>query len=167
MIEITPLHIVFGVSAFFVLSGGLGVVTSRNLIHAALWLVLSLFGVAGLFILLEAPFLAAVQVLVYIGAIAVLLTITIMVTQKVMGAKDALVSQWPLALVVAALFLATLGFVAIANFGDVTAVEDVPADSVAQLGMALVDVHGFALPFEVASVLLLAAMIGSIVVARD
>jgi len=167
MIEITPLHIVFGVSAVFVLGGGLGVVTSRNLVHAALWLVLSLFGVAGLFVLLEAPFLAAVQVLVYIGAIAVLITITIMVTQRVMGARDALVSQWPLALVVAALLVATLGFVVIANFTDGTAAADVPADSIAALGRALVSPGGFALPFEVASVLLLAAMIGSIVVARE
>ncbi len=167
MIEITPLHIVFGVSTLFVLGGGLGVVTGRNLVHAALWLVLSFFGVASLFVLLEAPFLAAVQVVVYIGAIAVLITITIMVTQRVMGAREALVSQWPLALIVAALLFATLGFVAITNFADVTIAEDVSAESVARLGAALVSPSGFLLPFEVASVLLLAAMIGSIVVARD
>lgn len=167
MIEITPLHIVFGVSTLFVLGGGLGVVTGRNLVHAALWLVLSFFGVASLFVLLEAPFLAAVQVVVYIGAIAVLITITIMVTQRVMGAREALVSQWPLALIVAALLFATLGFVAITNFANVTIAEDVSAESVARLGAALVSPSGFLLPFEVASVLLLAAMIGSIVVARD
>jgi NADH-quinone oxidoreductase subunit J len=167
MIEITPLHIVFGVSTLFVLGGGLGVVTGRNLVHAALWLVLSFFGVASLFVLLEASFLAAVQVVVYIGAIAVLITITIMVTQRVMGAREALVSQWPLALIVAALLFATLGFVAITNFADVTIAEDVSAESVARLGAALVSPSGFLLPFEVASVLLLAAMIGSIVVARD
>jgi NADH-quinone oxidoreductase subunit J len=167
MIEITPLHIVFGVLALFVLGGGLGVVTGRNLVHAALWLVLALFGVAGLFVLLEAPFLAAVQVVVYIGAIAVLITITIMVTQRVMGAQEALVSQWPLALVVAALLLATLGFVVITSFTGVAAAGEVPPDGVVRLGEALVSPDGFVLPFEVASVLLLAAMVGSIVVARD
>lgn len=167
MIELTPLHVVFGIMTLFVLGGGVGVVTGRNLVHAALWLVLALFGVAGMFVLLEAPFLAAVQVLVYIGAIAVLITITIMVTQRVTSAGQVLVSEWPLAALVAVLILATLGFVVITNFAGMIAAGEVPPDSITSLGAALVSPHGFVLPFEVASVLLLAAMIGSIVVARD
>lgn len=166
---ITPVTIAFFVMAAFVLGGSLGVVTNRNLFHAALYLILALCGVAGLFVLLEAPFLAAVQVLIYVGAIAVLITITIMVTRHVMGVESAN-RQWPLAAVVGALMAATLGFVIMDQFAGKLPVADVPADSVARLGAALVSYEGmeaYLVPFEVASVLLLAAMIGAIVVARE
>src|SRR5512138_1634390 len=95
--EITPITIAFFIMAAFALGGSLGVVINRNLFHAALYLVLALFGVAGLFVLLEAPFLAAVQVLIYVGAIAVLITITIMVTRRIMGVSESVNRQWPLA----------------------------------------------------------------------
>ena len=95
--SITPETIAFAIMSVLVLGGGLGVVSSRNLIHAALYLALTLFGVAGLFVLLEAPFLAAVQVLVYLGAIAVLVTITIMVTRRLMGIAENVNRQWPVA----------------------------------------------------------------------
>nr|MBN1229407.1 NADH-quinone oxidoreductase subunit J [Anaerolineae bacterium] len=163
----TVTTIIFAVMAIFTLGGGLGVVASRNLFHAALYLVLSLFGIAGLFILLEAPFLAAVQVLVYVGAIAVLITITIMVTRRLMGPVESLNRQWPVAAVAAALVMATLGFVLVNQFSGISTAPDVPADGLTLLGAAFVDPAGFLLPFEVASVLLLAALIGAIVVARD
>jgi NADH:ubiquinone oxidoreductase subunit 6 (subunit J) len=165
--EITPITIAFFIMAAFTLGGSLGVVVNRNLFHAALYLVLALFGVAGLFVLLEAPFLAAVQVLVYVGAITVLITITIMVTRRVMGVSESVNRQWPLAAVVGALIAATLGFVIMNQFSDKLPVADVPADNIVQLGKALADHQGYLVPFEVASVLLLAAMIGAIVVARE
>lgn len=165
--EITPITIAFFIMAAFVLGGSLGVVINRNLFHAALYLVLALFGVAGLFVLLEAPFLAAVQVLVYVGAIAVLITITIMVTRRIMGVSESVNRQWPLAAVVGALIAATLGFVVLDHFSGRLPVADVPADNIIELGKALVDHQGYLVPFEVASVLLLAAMIGAIVVARE
>lgn len=164
---ITPVTIVFFVMSAFALGGGLGVVTNRNLVHAALFLILALFGIAGLFVLLEAPFLAAVQVLVYAGAIAVLITITIMVTRRIVGIRETFNRQWPFAAIVGALALATLGFVIITQFADAAPVADVPADSVALLGAQLVSHQAFLLPFELASVLLLAALIGAIVVAAD
>jgi len=163
--QITPQIIVFTVMSIFALGGGLGVVTNRNLIHAALFLVLCLFGIAGLFILLEAPFLAAVQVLVYVGAITVLITITIMVTRRIMGIHESVNRQWPIAALVGVLTLATLGFVVYSNFGWQYTTADVPPNSVALLGEQFT--QAFLLPFEVASVLLLAALIGAIVVARD
>lgn len=163
--QITPQLIVFTVMSIFALGGGLGVVTNRNLIHAALFLVMSLFGIGGLFILLEAPFLAAVQILVYVGAIVVLITITIMVTRRIMGIHESVNRQWPIAALVGALTLATLGFVIIENFAWQVPTADVPPDSVAILGRQFTE--SFLLPFEVASVLLLAALIGAIVVARD
>ncbi len=164
---ITPITIVFAVMAIFTLGGSLGVVANRNLVHAALFLVLALFGVAGLFVLLEAPFLAAVQVLVYVGAIAVLITITIMVTRRVMGIRESTNRQWPVAALVAALVLAALGFVLMGQFSDLPLAQEVPDRMLEGLGAALVDHQQFLLPFEVASVLLLAALIGSVVVARE
>lgn len=166
--EITPVTIAFGVMSILALGGGFGVVVNRNLVHAALFLVLALFGIAGLFVLLEAPFLAAVQILVYVGAISVLITITVMVTRRIMGIHESVNRQWPVAALVGVLVLATLGFVLINQFGAVAApVADVPVDSVQQLGHQLVNSQFFLLPFEVASVLLLAALIGAIVVSRD
>jgi len=164
---ITPEVIIWAVMAIFILGGGLGVVISRNLIHGAMYLILALFGMAGMFILLEAPFLAAVQILVYVGAISVLITITIMVTRRVMGAAESINRQWPLAALIGLLVFGVLGFVIVSQFGSTTLSGSVPADYISQMGMALVDHQGYLLPFEVASVLLLAAMIGSIVVARD
>jgi NADH-quinone oxidoreductase subunit J len=164
---ITPEIIIWAIMAIFILGGGLGVVISRNLIHGAMYLILSLFGIAGMFILLEAPFLAAVQILVYVGAIAVLITITIMVTRRVMGATENVTRQWPIAALVGVLVFAVLGFVILGQFAWLYPSGPVGPDYIKRMGMALVDHQGYLLPFEVASVLLLAAMIGSIVVARD
>ena len=165
--EFTPVTLVFAIMTLFVLGGGLGVVISRNLFHAALYLVLALFGISGLFILLEAPFLAAVQILVYVGAISVLITITIMVTRRVMGVANAVNTQWPLSAVAAVLVLVTLGFVSINIFGGLSPVADVPPGSIEQIGASFANPLAFMLPFEVASVLLLAALVGAIVVARE
>lgn len=163
---ITPVSISFVVFSAFVVGGGLGVVTNKNMVHAALFLILSLFGMAGLFVLLEAPFLAAVQVLVYIGAIGVLITITIMVTRRVMG-TESVNRQWPMSALIALLVMVTLGYVILTQFSGMLPNIDVPPDNIAALGTALADHQAFLLPFEVASVLLLAALIGSIYVARD
>jgi NADH:ubiquinone oxidoreductase subunit 6 (subunit J) len=164
---ITPETVAFAIMSVLVLGGGLGVVSSRNLIHAALYLALTLFGVAGLFVLLEAPFLAAVQVLVYLGAIAVLVTITIMVTRRLMGITENVNRQWPVAAVIAVLAAAILGFVVVSQFAGVYPTQAVPPDTIERMGQSFASHQGFLLPFEVASVLLLAAMIGAIVVARD
>lgn len=164
---ITPLTISFAIMAIFALGGGLGVVTSRNLFHAALYLVLALFGIAGLFVTLEAPFLAVVQVLVYVGAITILITITIMVTRRLMGVQESSNQQWPIAAIGAVLMFAILAYVLLGRFSGVTPLADVPPDSIERLGAAFVDPSAFLLPFEAASVMLLAALIGAIVVARD
>jgi NADH:ubiquinone oxidoreductase subunit 6 (subunit J) len=88
MIEINASSIAFLVFSLFSLGGALGVVTTRNLIHSTLYLILSLFGAAGLFVLLSAPFLAAVQVLVYIGAIAILIVFAVMLTRSMTRLRD-------------------------------------------------------------------------------
>ncbi len=165
--EITPLTISFAIFAIFALGGGLGVVVSRNLLHAALYLILALFGIAGLFITLEAPFLAVVQILVYVGAISILITITIMVTRRVMGVTESVNRQWPIAAFGALLLFGILGFTIVSLFGGQTVAQDVPPDMIERLGQAFASPYGYLLPFEIASILLLAAMIGAIVVARE
>ena len=169
MIEINAQSIAFLVFSICVLGGGLGVVTTHNLIHGALYLILSLFGVAGYFVLLSAPFLAAVQVLVYIGAISILIVFAVMLTRSMTRLTEVLNRQWWLSAAVGVLlflFLTVGVILPVWGGQDPQSVSAVVGTTV-DLGVALVDGNQFVLPFEVASVLLTAAMIGAIVVARD
>lgn len=169
MLELNPQSIGFFVFAAFTLGGALGVVTTRNLIHGALYLILSLFGGAGFFVLLSAPFLAAVQVLAYIGAIAILIIFAVMLTRSMTRLGEIANRQWWLsAVVAAAFFVLLLVGVILPVFGGMNTdnVSPVVATTV-DLGLALVDGNQYVLPFEVASLLLTAAMIGAIVIARD
>ncbi len=180
-----PMQIIFIIGAVVALGGALMVVVSRNLFHAALWLVVALFGVAILFVLLEAGFLAAAQVVVYIGAIATLIIFAVMLTRRVMQPQpEADNSEWPLSLLGAVLLFILLAAPFAPFFPGMIERVDVwnnakvaappPADtaaSLAALGRALVDAGAaqgaYAVPFELASVLLLGALVGSIVIARD
>ena len=101
--EITVESIVFLIFGVITLGGALLVVSSRNLFHAGLYLMVSLFGVAGLFVLLAAPFLAGVQLVVYIGAIAILIMLAIMLTPEITHMPGIFSQQWPASLVVAAI----------------------------------------------------------------
>lgn len=165
----TVVQIIFVITALVTFLAAVMVVASPNLIHAALWLVLTLGGVAVLFLLLEAAFLAVVQVAIYIGAIAILVIFAVMLTRQVStGAASQVNRTWWLAAPAAVILFAGLivlfsqvaGFQALAE----PLVKE-PATLVVDLGRALVDAQGYVLPFEVASVLLLAAMIGAIVIA--
>ncbi len=172
MIQINAESIAFLVLSLFSLGGALGVVTTRNLIHATLYLILSLFGAAGLFVLLSAPFLAAVQVLVYIGAIAILIVFAVMLTRSMTRLRDLYNRQWGLSAVVAILLFVLLivGVILPVWSGNGPQANLPISDTVAStvdLGKALVDPNQYVLPFEVASLLLTGAMIGAIVIARD
>ena len=92
--DFTPEAFAFGLFTILTLGGALGVVGSHNLVRSAVWLMISLFGIAGFFVLLSAPFLAAVQVLVYIGAIGILITFAIMLTRSMTNLKERLNKQW-------------------------------------------------------------------------
>ena len=163
----TALQIIFLVTAAAMVIASLMVVTARNLVHAALWLIVSLFTVAIVFVLLEAGFLAAVQVVLYIGAIAILIIFAVMLTRRVMqDIGPQYNSQWWLGLIIAAVLFGGL-MVILPTVVYPVANAAVPENSLQTLGFALVDMNQYALPFEVASVLLLVAMIGSIVVAGD
>ena len=163
----TTLQVIFILISLITLGGGLYTVTAKNLMHSALGLILSLAGVACLYGLLEANFLAGAQVLIYIGAIAILIIFAVMLTRGVMGAFPRVNDQWSYAIIVSLALLAVL-IVTLFRFNwPQGAPAAVPTDSIARLGQALVDPGLYALPFEVASVLLVAALIGSIYIARD
>jgi NADH-quinone oxidoreductase subunit J len=166
----TPIQVIFLISSALVLGGGLMVVTRRNLVHAAFYLVITLFGVAVLFVLLDAGFLAAVQVVVYIGAIAILLIIGVMVTRNVTGTEVRTVNKnYLLGIAIAVMVFASL-FLAVSQWSqfNASAAEVDPQtleDTVVNIGVALVDADQFVVPFEVASILLLGALVGAIVIA--
>ena len=161
-------QIIFLVVALFTLGSGFMVVTTRNLVHAALWLVSTLFGVAILFATLNAGFLAVVQVVVYIGAIAILFIFAVMLTRKDMRDQGPQTNRnWWFGALIAAGTFAGLFFLLQGWNGLSRTAADFPSgfDAVAELGNALVSPNAYVLPFEVASVLLLAALVGAVYVA--
>lgn len=163
----------FAVSAAIVLSGAVGVVVARNPVHSALMLVMTLFGVAVLFVLESAPFLAAVQVIVYAGAIVVLFLFVIMflgVDREENVAFEPLRGQRPLAV-----GLVVLGTTGLLLLGEVsrwtTGAPHVAGPSggpqssnVAQLGRSVFTTYLF--PFEATAALLVIAVVGAVVLAR-
>ena len=144
------------------------VVTTRNLIHAALFLIVTLFGVAVLYALLDAGFLAVVQVVIYIGAIAILFIFAVMLTRKEMRDRGRQTSNaWWLSAIIAIMTFGGLTWILQAWSGFSKVSVGLPAgfDAVSLLGNALISPDAFVLPFEVASVLLLAALVGAVYVA--
>ena len=168
-----PDAVTFAVCAVVVLSGGIGVVTSRNPVHAALSLVMTLFGIAVLFIEQHAYFLAAVQVIVYAGAIVVLFLFVIMflgVDREEDISSEPLRGQRPLALVLGAISLAgVLALSATANW--VTGAHKVAGGLTAGhhtdtflLGKSIFTTYLWA--FEITAALLVVAVVGAVVLAR-
>ena len=154
--------ILFIALAVLTLGGGLGVVATRNVVHASLALLLSLLAVAGIYLILFAEFLAIVQVLIYGGAITIVLLFAIMLTRTAEYPRITDNRQWPLA---AAAAVATLSVLAGA-FWTIASVGTEP------LSPALTDLANslftrWAIPFEVASLVLLVALIGAIIIARE
>jgi len=174
-------QLAFGVLALLTLGAGFGVITSRTVFVSALWLVLSFVGVAGIYVLLGAHFLAVTQVLVYVGAISVLVLFAIMLTRDLMAEEHPQNKQWVLATIVAgSVFgtLATIGYTTdwaltwprgaagVASTSTETAASSgLGSSAVEAIGRSLMSEH--LLAFEVVSVVLLVALIGAIVIARD
>jgi NADH-quinone oxidoreductase subunit J len=164
----TGAQIIFLLVALFTLGSGFMVVTTRNLVHAALWLVSTLFGVAVTFALLNASFLAVVQVVVYIGAIAILFIFAVMLTRKDMRDQGPQMNRnWWFGALLSVLTFAGLFSLLQGWNGLSKTASDIPAgfDAISELGNALVSPNAYVLPFEVASVLLLAALVGAVYVA--
>jgi NADH-quinone oxidoreductase subunit J len=161
-------QIIFLLVALFTLGSGFMVVTTGNLVHAALWLVSTLFGVAVTYALLNATFLAVVQVVVYIGAIAILFIFAVMLTRKDMRDQGPQLNRnWWVGALLAVLTFVGLFFLLQGWSGLSTTAADIPIgfDSISELGNALVSPDAYVLPFEVASVLLVAALVGAVYVA--
>jgi NADH-quinone oxidoreductase subunit J len=163
-------QLAFIVVAIVTLVAAISVVTSRNLIHSALWLILTLFGVAIFYVFLNAGFFAVIQVVVYIGAIAILFIFAAMLTRRVMkdtGPQSN--SNWWVGLIIAGFFFAGIAFVLVNWGGLTTTAPPMPstANPITQLGLALVSPDQYVLPFELASILLVAGMIGAIYIAGE
>ena len=156
---------VFLVLALGIVFSGFRVVTSRNIVHAALFLVASLAATAALFLLLSAEFVAWVLVLVYIGAVIVLFLFGIMITRAPLGQDTDLDHErrWPAALAALTLFVVMVT-ASVNAFGDSTLTGIGEPTSTALIGDVLIG--RFVLPFEFVSFVLLAALIGGIVLAR-
>jgi NADH:ubiquinone oxidoreductase subunit 6 (subunit J) len=160
-------QVVFVISSAIALGGAVGVVTTRNLFRAALFLVLSFVGVVGLFVLLEAELLAMIQLLVYVGAISILIIFAIMLSRRLMAPEyRAQNEQWLIALVTAVILFGLL-LVVLLQVNWPTFQAEVPPDTISLLGQALVSPDQFVLVFEVASVLLLVALVGAVIIARE
>ena len=159
----TGLDLVFIVVALITAAAAIRTVTSTNLVHSALFLAVTLAGIAGVFLVMSADFLALVQLVVYVGAVAVLFLFGLMLTRAPIG-REALDSQHRgLALTVSGTLFVLLSGLIIAAFGDVQ-VDVVGGPRTADIGLALF--RDWVLPFEVLSMLLLAALVGAIVLSR-
>jgi NADH-quinone oxidoreductase subunit J len=164
----TVSQILFLVIAIISLIAAIRVVTARNLIHAALWLVVTLFGVGLMFASLNAGFLAVAQVVIYIGAIAILFIFIVMLTRAATNQGTSQINtNWSWGALISLVLFAVLIWV-LAGWSGFTSTPppmDPQVNTVAELGIALVAPNGYLLPFEVASILLLAALIGAIMIA--
>lgn len=157
--------IVFAVIAVGMAVAAFRVVTARNVVHAALYLVATLLGAAAIFVLLLAEFVAWVQVLVYVGAIVVLMLFGLMLTRAPIGSSDFDNSQrWLAALCAGAIFAVSSWILMEAFEGQTIALSGAEGTKTQEIGEVIFS--SFVLPFEVVSVLLLAALVGAVVIAR-
>ena len=159
------LDIAFWIMAIIVVVAALAVVFLRNVFRAALALVLCFITVAGLYVTLSADFLAAVQILVYVGAISVLIILAIMMTRDVQQGSPSNKMKLP-AFIVAAVVLGIMIYTVTGTSWQIAA-EDPLTPTTAPLALKLFSENGFILPVEIAAMLILAAIIGAIVIARE
>jgi NADH-quinone oxidoreductase subunit J len=163
----SPTLISFYTIAAFILVTGVLAVTTRKIFRSAIWLLFSLIGIAALYFLLQVEFIAAVQIVVYVGGIVVLIIFSIFLTQKSgdLMPKPLAIRKWFSALAV------LFGFAFVANLIREHGFDAIPNQpfplTVNRIGTQMLSTQadGFALPFELVSMLLLAAMIGCIVIA--
>jgi NADH-quinone oxidoreductase subunit J len=163
------LNALFIFNAVVILGAAICSVTVRNLVHAALWMVLSFFSIAILFVFMGIGFFAVVQITIYIGAIAVLILFAIMLTRRSMQEQEdrRMKNIWVALLAVGGI-LAVL-VITLKRLPSFTkSISITPVDAmVPELGKALTEPVQYGLLFELASVLLLAALIGAIYLAYD
>ena len=155
----------FWIMAVIIIIAALSVVFLRNVFRAALALILCFVAVAGIYLTLSADFLAAVQILVYVGAISVLIILAVMMTREVQKGSPHNKLEIP-ACIVAAVLLGLLIYSVTATPWRIAAEAPLSPTTV-PLATRLFSEHGFILPVEIAATLLLAAILGAIVIARE
>jgi NADH-quinone oxidoreductase subunit J len=155
----------FWIMAVVAVLAAMGVVFLRNVFRAALALVLCFITVAGLYITLSADFLAAVQILVYVGAISVLIILGILMTREVQRGSSSNRMKLP-AFLVAVILLGIMVYTVTSTSWKIAG-EAPLSPTTAPLALKLFSEGGFILPVEIAAVLLLAAILGAIVIARE
>ena len=162
----SAVQVVFVLLSLIAVVSALLVVTTTHLVHAALWLVVTLGSIAGIYLILAAEFVAWVQVLIYVGAVVVLLLFALMLTRAPTGPQpDLTVLRWAPAALVAVLVAVLLGATVVAGFRDVELdLSGAVVGSAEVTGETIF--RRWVLPFEVLSVLLLAALVGAIVLSR-
>jgi NADH-quinone oxidoreductase subunit J len=159
------LEIAFWILAVTAVVSALAVVSLRNIFRAALCLILCFLSIAGIFVTLSADFLAAVQVLINVGAIAILIILSIMLTREVERGSLPNKLQFPV-LASAVLFLGIAVFAVVRTPWPVSDLSPTEPTT-AELANKLFGEGGFVLPVEIAAVLLLATIIGAIVIMRE
>ena len=158
----------FYLLAGIILGGAILTITRRNAVHSAIWLVVTLIGVAGLYLHLHAEFLAAAQVLLYVGGIMVLFLFVIMLVNLDEAAKQRQFNrQWSIALVATLVLLGELGYFmskgsSAFSFGEAAGGSLAPNTEL--IAMALY--RDYMVPFEIASLLLLVAIMGAVIMAK-
>ncbi len=160
-------QIIFYILSAFILVAGLLAVTSKKVFRSAIWLLFSLMGIAGLYFWMQVEFIAAVQIIVYVGGIVVLIIFSIFLTQKSGKELPKPVPNRILFSILAVLIGFSLTYLLIYQHGF-TSVNDKPfTPQVSDIGIQLLSTteHGYILPFEAVSILLLAALVGCIVIA--
>lgn len=159
--------IIFYAISALILGAGLLAVTSRKIFRSAIWLLSSLVGIAALYFWMQVEFIAAVQIVVYVGGIVVLIIFSIFLTQESGKKLPKPIMKRTIFSVLAALFGFAFSYNLIANYAFKPASTQPLNVSVGDVGMQMLSTteHGYILPFEVVSILLLAAMIGCIVIA--
>jgi NADH-quinone oxidoreductase subunit J len=164
------LNISFWILAFFSIVAALAVVGLQNIFRAALALITCFLTVAGLYILLSAEFIAIVQILIYVGAISVIIILAIMMTREYQSGNPSNKFRIP-AFIIALLFLGLVLFSILGTHWTITgSVLDNPDIQVAtgnDIALKLFGTGGYALTIEIAGLLLLAAILGAIVLAKD
>jgi len=156
--------IAFWSLAVVLVGSALAVVLSKNLFHSVLWLALALTGTAGVFLLLEAEFLAAVQLLLYAGGIVTIVVFAIVVTERLVGERISQTSRSLAAGAVVSIAIVGLVVNAITQRGLPTTRPPMAGDLTRTLGESILT--RFVLPFELLALLMLAAMLGAVYFAR-
>jgi len=158
--------VVFFIFAIMAIAAAWGVVTSKNIVHSALYLILSFSGVAVLYVLMNADFLAAVQILIYTGAVAIMIIFAVMLTLRgEISESNPENHHWGWGALVAALVFVVMALVILANPDwRILASPWTSGGSAEDLSLLLLT--KFMIPFEVAAVLLTIALVGAVVLAK-